>query len=105
MTSVSTVAEPEEPPVRFYPLEEGLKRARPTPGPLVTENVPDEEWTAFQQALAETSPTTWSVKETTFWLWLIVRRAGASPKRIALNTAALVANPCQGVGSGLLAYS
>jgi hypothetical protein len=53
---VSTVEQPEEPSVRFYPPEEALKRARPLPArdDLVIEDVPDEEWAAFQEALADT---------------------------------------------------
>ena len=53
---VSTVEQPEEPTVKVYPPSEALKRARPLPprDRLVIQDVPDEEWTAFQEALAET---------------------------------------------------
>jgi hypothetical protein len=38
-----------------YPPEEALRRARPLPPRerLVLAGVPDEEWAAFQEALAE----------------------------------------------------
>lgn len=47
--------QPAEPTVRVYPPGEALRRARPLPRPevLVTKDVPDEEWVAFQEALAE----------------------------------------------------
>jgi hypothetical protein len=52
---VSTVEQPEEPAVRAYPPQEALKRARPLPAHerLVVEDVSDDEWKAFQEALAE----------------------------------------------------
>jgi hypothetical protein len=52
---VSTIEEPEEPTVRVYPPDEALKRARPLPPRerLVIGDVPDDEWAAFQEALAE----------------------------------------------------
>ncbi len=52
---VSTVEQPEEPSVRFYPPDEAIKRARPLPAreDLIIEGVTDEEWSAFQEALAE----------------------------------------------------
>jgi hypothetical protein len=52
---VSTVQQLEEPSVRFYPPEEALKRPRPLPPweQLVVGDVPDDQWAAFQQALAE----------------------------------------------------
>jgi hypothetical protein len=52
---VSTVEQPKEPRVRVYPPDEALKRARPLPprGRLVIEDVSDEEWKAFEEALAE----------------------------------------------------
>lgn len=52
---VSTVEKPEEPRVRVYPPNEALKRARPLPprDQLVIKDVPDEEWSAFQEALAD----------------------------------------------------
>jgi len=52
---VSSVEQPEEPTVRVYPPDEALKRARPLPprDRLVIEDVPDEEWAAFQEALAD----------------------------------------------------
>ena len=52
---MSTVEQPEEPSVRVYSPEEALKRARPLPphDRLVIEDVSDEEWAAFQEALAD----------------------------------------------------
>jgi hypothetical protein len=52
---VSTVEQPEEPTVRVYPPDEALERARPLPprDRLVVEDIPNEEWKAFQEALAE----------------------------------------------------
>jgi hypothetical protein len=51
---VSSVEEPDEPAVRVYQPGEAIKRARPLPSRdrLVIEDVPDEEWAAFQEALA-----------------------------------------------------
>lgn len=53
---VSTVEQPEEPVVRIYTPDEAIKRARPLPSRdrLVIKDVPDEEWAAFQAALAGT---------------------------------------------------
>lgn len=47
--------QPAEPVVRVYPPEEALRRACPLPRRevLVIKDVPDEEWVAFQEALAE----------------------------------------------------
>jgi hypothetical protein len=47
--------QPAEPEVRVYPPGEALRRARSLPRPevLVIKEVPDEEWVAFQEALAE----------------------------------------------------
>jgi hypothetical protein len=44
---------PVEPTARVYPPEEALRRARPLPRreDLVVEDVPGEEWAAFQEAL------------------------------------------------------
>jgi len=52
---VSAVERHEEPVVRVYPPEEAVKRARPLPprDRLVINDVPDDEWAAFQEALAE----------------------------------------------------
>ena len=52
---VSTVEQPEEPTVRVYPPDEALKRARPLRprDRLVVEDITDEEWKAFQEALAD----------------------------------------------------
>ncbi len=52
---VSSVEQPQERPVRVYPPDEALKRARTLPprDRLVIEDVSDEEWDAFQEALAE----------------------------------------------------
>ncbi len=53
---MSTVEQPEEPIVRVYPPDEALKSARPLPprDRLVVEDITDDEWKAFQEALAET---------------------------------------------------
>lgn len=53
---MSSVEQPEELPVRVYQPDEALKHARPLPPRvrLVIEDVPDEEWAAFQEALADT---------------------------------------------------
>lgn len=52
---MSTVEQAEEPTVRVYPPDEALKHARPLPprDRLVVEDITDEEWQAFQEALAE----------------------------------------------------
>jgi len=52
---VSTVEQPAEPTVRVYAPDEALKRARPLPARdrLVVEDVTDDEWKAFQEALAD----------------------------------------------------
>jgi hypothetical protein len=53
---VSSVEQPNEPAIRFYPPDEALKRARPLPprAERAIEGLTDEEWEAFQKALAET---------------------------------------------------
>ena len=53
---MSSVEEPEGPTVRVYQPDEALKRARPLPprDRLVIDDVPDDEWAAFQEALADT---------------------------------------------------
>jgi hypothetical protein len=53
---VATVEQPDEPRVHVYPPDEALKRARPLPrrDEFVIVDVPDDEWAAFQEALAET---------------------------------------------------
>jgi hypothetical protein len=55
MAEVSTVEEPQEPYVRFYPADEALERARPLPSSedLRIEGLTDEERSTFQEALAE----------------------------------------------------
>jgi hypothetical protein len=52
---VSTVEQPEEPTVHFYPPDEALIRARPLPPQedLGIEGLTEAEWAAFQEALAE----------------------------------------------------
>lgn len=52
---MSSVEQPAEPRVQVYPPEEALRRARPLPRreELVIEDVPDEAWDAFEEALAE----------------------------------------------------
>lgn len=53
---MSVVDEPEQPNLRFYPPDEAWKRARPLPPreSLVIEGLTDEEWEAFQEAIADT---------------------------------------------------
>ena len=54
---MSSVEQPEEPVNRFYPPEEGLRRARPLPPREergLGDDMTDEEWAAFQKALAGT---------------------------------------------------
>jgi hypothetical protein len=48
-------AEHREEPIRFYPPEEALRRARPLPSPeeLRIEDLTDEEWTRFLEAIAD----------------------------------------------------
>jgi hypothetical protein len=55
VVDVSTDEEPKEPSVRFYPADEALERARPLPSreDLRIEGLTDEEWSTFQDALAE----------------------------------------------------
>jgi hypothetical protein len=52
---VSSAENPDEPRVRIYPPEEALRRGRPLPPRerLIIEDVPDGDWAAFQEALAE----------------------------------------------------
>jgi len=52
---VSTVERPDEPTVRVYSPDEAVKRARALPPRerLVIADVPDDEWAAFQEALAQ----------------------------------------------------
>lgn len=53
--SVTTAEQPAEPRVKVYPPEEALQRTQPLPprDRLVIEDVPQDDWTAFQEALAE----------------------------------------------------
>jgi hypothetical protein len=53
---VSTLEHPDEPTVTVLPPEEALGTARPLPARdvLAIEGLTDEEWRAFQEALAET---------------------------------------------------
>lgn len=48
--------QPEEPRVRVRPPAEALQAARPLPArrDLVIEDVPDEQWVAFLEAVART---------------------------------------------------
>lgn len=51
-----SVAEPQDQPsVPIYPPDEALRRARPLPPyeDLFVEGLSEEEWTRFQEALAE----------------------------------------------------
>ncbi len=52
---MSSVERPEEPVVRTYPPDEAIRRARPLPprDRLIIEDVPEDEWAAFQAALAD----------------------------------------------------
>lgn len=52
---MSSVEQSEEPVVRTYTPDEAIKRARPLPprDRLVIEDVSEEEWAAFQAALAD----------------------------------------------------
>jgi len=56
MGIVATLEQPGEPEVRAYPPEDALRRSRPLPSreDLVVTDVPDDQWAAFQEALAET---------------------------------------------------
>lgn len=53
---MATLEQPGEPGVKAYPPEDALRRSRPLPRreELVVTDVPDDEWAAFQEALAET---------------------------------------------------
>jgi hypothetical protein len=52
---MSTVEQPDGPVVQVYAPDEARKRARPLPSreALVVKDITDEEWKAFQEALAE----------------------------------------------------
>jgi hypothetical protein len=52
---MSAVEQPEEPVVHVYAPDEARKHARPLPAreQLVVEDVTDDEWKAFHEALAE----------------------------------------------------
>ena len=52
---VSLAEQPDEPRIKVLPPEEALRRATPLPprDRLVIEGVPEDDWTAFQEALAE----------------------------------------------------
>ena len=52
---MSTAEHPDEPRVTVYPPEEALRRAGPLPAQerLVLEHVSEDDWAAFQEALAE----------------------------------------------------
>jgi hypothetical protein len=53
--AVSSVEQPRESTIRFYPPDEALSLARSLPARehLIIEDVPDDEWAAFLEALAE----------------------------------------------------
>jgi hypothetical protein len=55
LAGVSSVEQPGDPTIRFYPPDEALSRARSLPARehLIIEDVPDDEWAAFLEALAE----------------------------------------------------
>ena len=52
---MSTIEQPDESRAHVYSPDEALKSARPLPKreDLVIEDVSDEEWAAFLEALAE----------------------------------------------------
>lgn len=52
---MSTVEQPEEPAVRVYAPDDARKHARPLPqrDKLIVEDITDDEWEAFQEALAD----------------------------------------------------
>lgn len=56
MHAGSRPEQPEEAGLRFYPPDEALERARPLPAHdrLVIDDVPYQEWEAFQAAIADT---------------------------------------------------
>ncbi|MHB8246861.1 MAG: hypothetical protein ACYDGN_16230 [Acidimicrobiales bacterium] len=53
---MSTLEHPDEPTVRVLPPEEafGVARLLPARDVLAIEGLTDDEWRAFQEALAET---------------------------------------------------
>jgi hypothetical protein len=55
LSAMSIAERPDEARIRVLPPEEALRRAKPLPPPerLVIEDVPEDDWTAFQEALAE----------------------------------------------------
>jgi hypothetical protein len=74
---MSSVEQPEEPVVRIYTPDEAIRRARPLParGRLVIEDVSDEEWAAFQTALAGpmTNARSWGIGHGRNGYQLVVR--------------------------------
>lgn len=51
---MSIAEQSDEPRVAVYPPDEALRRAQPLPREhLVIEDVPQDDWTASQEALAE----------------------------------------------------
>jgi hypothetical protein len=52
---VSIAEQPDATTVKVYTPDEALRRAQPLPPRerLVLEDVPRDDWTAFQEALAE----------------------------------------------------
>ena len=56
MGVVSTLEQPGEPKLEIYSPEEALRHAHPLPPreDLVIEDISDEQWAAFREALAET---------------------------------------------------
>lgn len=51
---MSSAEQSEEPVVRIYPPDEAIRHARPLPSRdhLIIDDVPEDEWAAFQAALA-----------------------------------------------------
>ena len=52
---MSIAEQPNEPGLRVLPPEDALRRAEPRPPRerLVIEDIPEDDWMAFQEALAE----------------------------------------------------
>jgi hypothetical protein len=55
LEAVSVLEQPGQPHLLVFEPEEGLRRAKPLPAEedLAIEDVTDEEWEAFHEALAE----------------------------------------------------
>ena len=55
LSAMSIAEQPDDPRMRVLPPAEALRRAKPLPPreQLVIEDVSEDDWTAFQEALAE----------------------------------------------------